>query len=337
MKHYIVTNRQIIYDNGIERITENGYVPASTVLRFATYDTETKKMEVIPDIKLENDGTVDYQNCNGGSGFFFKQLYEKMSKSQNSKDLLVFVHGFGNGENDVETHIRKLHKHYVDQTGRSRTKNVDTILLFYWTTNGKRASITEYKNDSDDAKIAGVALSRLYVKVLCFFKHLFREMDEQPCKKNIHLMCHSMGSQVLQYMIETLTNESINRSYPLLELFKEIVLVASDVSENILEKGQAFSHLNKLAERVHIYIHRRDIALGLSNHINGVDRLGNANINELPIIKNVYYINAKNVTKGGWQGIKDEAVQHWYHTNHDRFDHYYRHYHLHQDHREVLE
>lgn len=313
MKHYIVTNRRIDQDRkGRMTITDCGHQAPATSLRFATYDTDSKEVEVLPDIHVSNEGDILDYTQKGGSIQFFDELFEQMKPSAGTKDLLVFVHGFANDKDDIKNNIQQLHEHYVSKSDDG--KNIDTILLFAWTTNGE-LSLSDYKADAVDSEHAGVALARLYMKAVTFFNHFYKGIENLSCSRKVHLMCHSMGNLVLEQMISTLNG---SKDYNLIKLFKEIILVAPDVPATVLEKQMPFSFLTELGQRVHVYTHQNDIALCLSEKINGGgSRLGNASIDDLPKLNQVYYIDAKPLNKGVWQGLKDEIIQHWYHFKSD--------------------
>lgn len=321
MKHYIATNRKVIYNGNKYRITNNGYTPPSLELRFARYDTEEKDYDVLDDIESQNIsdlGHVDYSKTQTGSSEMFREIFKhlKSCPADGQHDLLIYVHGAANREKDIKEHFEQLQKNMVEHGP------IDTIVMFYWTTNGK-VTCKEHKMDMNDAVAAGQALSRLYLKLLLFFRHLFNEENETPCQQNIHLMCHSMGNQVLEHMISTIKMKmGTPDAIPFLKLFKEILLIAPDVDYDIFEEDKAFSDLNELGQRTYIYCHRKDTALKLARtFIHKKKRLGSiTNPKKLPQVSNVYFADAQKGDKEeksnlqDWDVFKDEViVQHRYH------------------------
>ncbi|MEO1255079.1 MAG: alpha/beta hydrolase, partial [Bacteroidota bacterium] len=170
--------------------------------------------------------------------------------------------------------------------------------------------------DAYDSEVGGQALSRLYYKLIDFIRFFFKKEKNKICEKDVHLFCHSMGAMVLKNMMLYLKkSENINKD-PIYEVFKEIILVAPDVSADIFEQGNAFDNLLSLGNRVHIYGHKNDVALKISGKIHQVERLGGIiDPMRLNLPSNAFYVNAAQGTKSDWQGIKDEAISHWYHYN----------------------
>ncbi len=310
--YYITTNRSIVIERKgeklIECINSEGKDFPSGDLRFARYNIKNGDIKVVEDSKGEINYASDDEK---GSVEIFKEIYQQMidnHKNKNDKnyDLLLYVHGFANDNEDIKGHMEYLNKKYVGNDNSP----IEVVMVFYWTTNGVEKSLRHYYDDQDDATIAGKAFARLYMKLDQFFDDLFykKSKNNNPvCGNNIHLMCHSMGNQVLHKMIENLSRKTTIKKN-----LKEIVLLAPDSDNDLFEDSRAFSQLPKLAERVHVYYHRKDQIIKLSNRLNKKNRLGHGPKNVVRI-PGINFIDVTKTTGDIKQGFRDELGQHWFH------------------------
>lgn len=303
--YYIVTNRSIVIKQENNKIYEfinpNGKDFPSAELRFAKYHVENKQIDVVSDTL----GEINYKSDeDAGSVKIFKEIYQQMlishkGKKDDNYDLLLSVHGFANDNTSIETHMEYLKKNYVENP----YSPIEVVLVFYWTTNGTEKSIRHYYDDQDDASIAGKALARLYMKLDKFFDDVVKI---QPCGNNIHLMCHSMGNQVFRKMIENISRKTVIKKN-----LKEIILLAPDVDNDIFEDLNEFTKLPLLADRTHVYYHRKDRVVKLSNRLNKKKRLGHGPKNTVRI-EGINFIDVTETTKNVKQGGRDELGQHWF-------------------------
>lgn len=288
--HYLITNRQIdivgkkevIHRSGDERAVDDARIS----FRFARYTfdpgkpQDEGKVELVPDLlpspvvktfsgtsipisasesspERLRDGGSNPQDTGDlkGSNQVFMELY-RLLKDPNSGDVLFFIHGFKTDLDVALSTIRLLHSKYV-QPGSA----IQTIITFTWPS---RKSLLLYLDDQHDARISGYALARVYQRLHDFLIELSQTTNAAPCKRSIHLMCHSMGNQVLYYLLERLIKQGISR----LETFEQVVLVGADVPYGAFEEDQPLNRLIDLCERVHVYYHRRDLVLVASKVTN---------------------------------------------------------------------
>jgi len=309
--HYIATNRQILQNERGEYIDTEGRNLPSAELRFARYNSKAQLIEIVPDAI----GRIDYTNPQSeGSAKIFREIYERMLEGHPNDpdkpyDFLVYVHGYANDEDDIHKHLEYLHDNYVS----SSDSPIEEVLVFYWTTNG-RMTVRDYYSDQDDANIAGLALARLIYKASKFYQQFFA-VDRSKgtrlndlCGHNIHLMCHSMGNQVLRKMVEILLeNENVK------QLIKELILIAPDTDNDLFEPGKTFTHLTELAERVTVYYNKKDrVVLKLSNLANKKHRLGAGPLNKLSL-KNIFFVDATDVNETMNETMLRKWGRHWYH------------------------
>ena len=119
-----------------------------------------------------------------------------------------------------------------------------------------------------------------------------------------------MGAKVLEAMLEEFnhTHTKVN------SIFGEIVLVAADTDYNCFESPKPMYNLIESGERIHIYYHQNDQALGVSEYTkNAYNRLGRWGAkNTLTLPDSVIQAN---VTQVAEEGIKNNLVHHWYYLN----------------------
>ncbi len=284
--HYIVTNREIISNpkkeknyrvvNDEEFIRVDGRELASENLRFGKYTFENENDEgklIIykePDLEEFDERSKPVVPPSDEP---FKELYEKMGKEERFQgEALVFIHGFKADLDRALGIIRKLHKTYVENPDSP----IKHVVMFTWPAMDK---IFRYRNDARDARASGYALGRAIKKLADFLQR----KAQQDCKQRIHLMAHSMGNRVLEAMMEQLSDAEEERLH---SLFHEVILVGADVDYDALESPRPLYDLIDICERVHIFYHKRDLALVISeNTKNAMNRLGKwgaKNSNNLP-------------------------------------------------------
>jgi esterase/lipase superfamily enzyme len=211
--------------------------------------------------------------------------------------------------NDALDTLAKLHKLYVEP----EDSTIQEIVLFTWPAQGK---LLQYRDDARDAEVSGYALARAYRKLQGTLSEWYRPDSDGKiklnfCRRKIHLMAHSMGGRVVESMIRDLKRQHIN----LRSVFSEIVLVAADVDYDALESPNDMNALIDLGERVHIYYHREDKALGISETTkNAFNRLGKwGPKNTMKLADDI--IEADVSAIGDQKKIKEGLVNHWYYLH----------------------
>ncbi len=342
--HYLITNRQIDIVNGKEVIHRSGEEravdDARISFRFARYTFDPEKLndegtvtlvpdllppvpvvetfsgvlipksaESVPERLRDRGGNPQDTEDLTGSNQVFMELFRTLKKPDSS-NVLFFIHGYKTDLDVALSTIRALHEKYV----RPDSSDIQTIITFTWPS---RKSLLLYLDDQYNAKISGYALARVYQRLHDFLSELFQTTHAKPCQKYIHLMCHSMGNQVLYYMLKQLKEDRLSH----LETFKQIVLVGADVPYNAFDRDEPLNSLIGLGERVHVYYHRQDLALVASTvtklRRNRLGRVGFKDSAQVP--DDVHEIDITNVAsqdndqlvKDLLQFDKDELIQHW--------------------------
>jgi len=195
------------------------------------------------------------------------QMFDKAKRE--SKNILVFVHGYNNDMNDIVITAEKLEKAY----------NV-LVLIFSWPANGGGffSGTAQYVGDKSDARVSTGALNRFLEKFHGYHAMLttaqvdilwekakekyqdnheearseYAKMQQKLCKINISLLCHSMGNYVLKYA--TIPSDS-SLSIP---IFDNVCLVAADVNN---KKHAEWVQKIEARSGVYVVINKNDSAL----------------------------------------------------------------------------
>lgn len=319
MSVYIISNRSI--NPRTNRFYVKGKEKAEPTFRIAKIDdpkasklTYTMMEDALP-VNYKNvidalDDNKPEDNLRGSSRMFY-ELYNdticaiqdvrrtKTEKPVIKNDILFFIHGFSTGFNSSLEHIKDLHRLYV----QDEDSPINHIIYLSWPS--RSSKLFTYSGDQEDARDTGAILARVFRKTQNFFYEAFDVAQKRHCLGRIHLMCHSMGNQVLETFMQTIANETY------LPIVTEILLIHADVQDNVFEEGQPFSYLHKISRRVHIYIHNGDDALRISRFTkNGTKRLGQRGPRELSVLNDeTFIVDVSNdneaITK------YEDVIDHW--------------------------
>ncbi|WP_243348675.1 alpha/beta hydrolase [Parabacteroides sp. FAFU027] len=295
-----ITNREIVTVGTSEMIRSDGKEHAGDNLRFGEY--LDGKLILFPE--PENEMEISYVGIKKlqptdlkGSSRFFKQLYDGLTT--NKGDVLFFIHGFNTDLNDVKDCFDRLNKRYVIDGSP-----IKHIVIFTWPSKSPDIPL-HYRDDQYDAQRSGITLARCFEKVVIFFNRFLKQDENAPCQRHIHLMAHSMGNQVLEFMLLSLPHKY--------ELFREIILVAADVEYTIFDPHEPFEKLIDIGYRVHIYFHEHDVVLDISKYTkNFNNRLGRYGRKSTDNMKDVFDIDVTHTKDDFDQSIGINELNHWY-------------------------
>ncbi|MDH4327874.1 MAG: alpha/beta hydrolase [Nitrospira sp.] len=228
-----------------------------------------------------------------GSHAAFSDLQAIM---RTNSDVLIYVHGFNVSWNDAVGSALSLQEMLNRCPERDPEQHVQ-VVLFSWPSDGMALPFVSYKSDRSEAAGSGNAVGRGILKVRDFLASL-RRADEQLCKQDLHLLCHSMGNYLLQNALERCDAFTPGNALP--RLFEHIFLCAPDVDDTVLEMGQPLGRLHELARSVSIYHNRGDVALVVSDYTKGnPDRLGSNGPARPTLVHNkVHQVDCTNIVKG---------------------------------------
>lgn len=197
-----------------------------------------------------------------GSRTVFDELRTDMKDEET--DLIVFIHGFSC---DFETALLRAAQIAHNYSTAERPLKV---VVFSWPADGTMISLLSYYDDRDDAKMLGIALSRLFLKALDYFRDIG---PKKFCWRQIHLVAHSMGNYVLRQAIQAVIKERGGASLP--RVFENIFMMAADEDNDTFELDHKLCRLPEMGAAVHVYYSATDEALTISDVTKGnPDRLG---------------------------------------------------------------
>lgn len=202
----------------------------------------------------------------GGTQRLFYELYKNMSSTKLRSDVLIFIHGYAYDFDDELKAIIDLKKLFIDNP----ESPVEHILFVSWPASSSIVPLT-YFDDKAASINSGNSLMRLFYFYTQFLKDIFSNKVLAPCNQRIHIMAHSMGNRVLQSMLYSLKRENI------LRVIDQVLLLNADVSYKVFEDSEdSFNKLPLLANRVSIYLNRKDAILGISQFTKNIltPRLG---------------------------------------------------------------
>ncbi len=172
---------------------------------------------------------------------------EIATKSEENRDILLFVHGYNTGFSDSVLRFSQF-AHDAGFGG--------TLVLFTW---ASRGSPVEYFYDRESATIARDGLEKT-LRLLAGTK-----------ARKVHIMAHSMGNWVA---MEALRQLQIAGDPALKDRVGEIVLASPDIDVDVF-KAQ-MQRLGRPAKPYNLLISKDDRALILSQKLSGnLPRLGN--------------------------------------------------------------
>ena len=303
MEHFIITNRDIKVEDGVETVNEDGTEPANHSMRFGTYDG--KKITLFEDTPpdMADIPYSDPDRRKVGSGQFFESLYEAMCSD--SRDVLLFIHGFANKLSKSLDFLEELEKKYTRRSGP-----IGRIILFTWPSNGSKL---QYRRDAPDAVDSGHDLGRMYLKLSQFVSQRFAlkpdgSTDPKSCGQKIHLMAQSMGNLVLQSMVEMILTSNV----PFASLFGEVIMTGADIAHTALEAPRPLSRITSICDRAHVYMNKKDRALGISQTTkNPHPRLGKTGPRNVGAIPNDTHVVDISETSGE-KNLSELITEHRY-------------------------
>ena len=335
MSVFILSNRKIVMENGSESFSnEEVSVPNFRIAKcnFQGWEEPTKEelkkknykgrnildykilsepqksgyQEVLEVLKKEKkliQSTLTTDNL-GGTQRMFYDLYKEMSATKNRNDVLIFIHGYAYDFDDELQAILELKKLYVDNP----KSPVNNILFISWPASSSIFPLT-YFDDKAASINSGNSLLRLFYFYTQFLKDIFSDKDLLPCNQRIHIMAHSMGNRLLQSMLYSLKTENISR------VIDQVILLSADVSFRVFEESEdSFVKLLKLANRVTVYVNKKDAVLGVSQFSKNIlsPRLGKMGPSSFSNITDIIsVIDCTNVKNDLKTNFKFQVGNHW--------------------------
>ena len=174
---------------------------------------------------------------------FLQRLSDDLARTR-SREVLVFVHGYNSSFEESAVRLGQL----VADMGFD-----GTAVLFSWPSAG---AVTGYVRDQQAARNAGWHLLRL-----------LREQIPRAGADKIHVIAHSMGSEVVSKAL------SLVQGGDSLPRLAQVIFAAPDVDARVFSR-EILPILRQRAAGITLYASSEDEALRASRVLNGVWRLG---------------------------------------------------------------
>lgn len=240
-----------------------------------------------PDIDLafccrKNDGS--YEEI--GSEVLMLKL-----KEGGAKEVLIYIHGFSNlPEPDIFPRAEKLQA-LMDTYNDGMVEVVPLI----WPCDNDIGVIKDYWDDQMSADASATSFVRALQK---FMTWRDSNKEGEHCFKRMNILAHSMGNRVLVNTMATWKDYYMPQGLP--PIFRNIFMVAADVENEILEKGEDGKNVCDAARNVVVYHANDDLAMPASKISNVVNRIasrrlgmfGPEDIDKVP--SNVYVADCDN-------------------------------------------
>jgi len=201
-----------------------------------------------------------------GSTEMFAELQADMQDA--SCDALLYIHGFNNTFRDAVETAAELADRYAKAGTPVR------VVLFSWPSEGKLFPPTRYFDDRTAARLSAMALGRALARLRDLIEQFAR--DGRRCNQRVNVMAHSMGNYALRFAVRDLIEKHADgRPLP---VFENAFLMAADADADALEMDLDVAKLQplaKIAQQIHVYHSKGDLALRASDWTKGnPDRLG---------------------------------------------------------------
>ncbi len=212
-------------------------------------------------------------------------------KEADYRELLFFIHGFSNlPEPDIFPRVEALQALFDGQQN-----GLVKVVPLIWPCDNDFGIIKDYWDDQKSADASAPAFARLLNR----FIDWRQQQTEEPCLKRINMLSHSMGNRVFRQSLAAWQKYDLPGGVPL--LFRNTFLMAADVVNETLEKGQPGELISHASRNVSVYFASDDLALraskisNLKNHI-ASRRLGHTGPEDMgKVHNNVFAIDCDDI------------------------------------------
>lgn len=135
------------------------------------------------------------------------------------------------------------------------------VVPLVWPCDDDFGLVLDYWDDQRSAEVSGLALARMLGKFMAWRDRLGRE---EACLKHVNVLAHSMGNRVLATALASWAH-----AYGCVPaLFRNVLMVAADVPNDLFAPGQPGTILAEAARNVVVYHAADDLALRSSKVAN---------------------------------------------------------------------
>ena len=261
-----------------------------------------------PGLPLDNIASWNWQSFDS-----FKQMLISVADQfptpfglppEEQKHICLFIHGYNNDWTSAMNTYGS-----VAETLFDGPNSMGELISFDWPSKG---SLLGYLPDRSEARQTGDDLTEVLSDLYDWLaaKQLATKQDAaNACKAKTSVIAHSMGNYALQYAMEAVWTR---KNQPLLvSLLQEVLMVATDVDNDIFKSGESISDgdgegLANMSYRITALYTGRDNVLGSSAGLKhfGKRRLGRSGLDRTyPLPDNVWDIDCSNLINSNVSGM----------------------------------
>ncbi|OYY93156.1 MAG: hypothetical protein B7Y41_12580 [Hydrogenophilales bacterium 28-61-23] len=222
-----------------------------------------------------------------------KNLLSEIKKSK-YRQILIYIHGYANLPENVFQNVEEL------QTLCNKKKDKEVLVIpVIWPCDNDLGVVKDYWDDQKAADQSAFALARMFQKFMEWRNSPDYNPEDDPCLKRINVLAHSMGNRVLRQTLSNWHKYDLPTGLPL--LFRNTFLVAADLLNESLHKGEQGELISHASRNVVVYYASDDLALRASKVSNlknseATRRLGHSGPEDMDRTpKNVYAIDCDEV------------------------------------------
>lgn len=244
---FVATNRNSFKHDDVELVRQQFGDRRSDVLRFGQIDISIPPVHELGQIEWPGHATPDPQRhfvTRNGKAYETQAAFLRDVRAEqgDSKELLLFVHGFNVNVSESIYRLAQLSYDYDSDM---------PAIAYSWASAGDPRG---YVYDRDSVIFSRDGLE----EVLTLFAN---------DRWNIHLVAHSMGSQLV---METLRQMSISGKQRILKRIETLALISPDIDEDVFV--QQASRIDPFPKQTVLMVSSKDRALGLSAWLTGKPR-----------------------------------------------------------------
>jgi esterase/lipase superfamily enzyme len=184
------------------------------------------------------------------------RFFDRLRASAKSQ-VLLFIHGFNcRPEPNVFSAALELQRlcDHIDPT-------LVEVVPLIWPCDDDFGLVLDYWDDQTAAEISGVVMARMIGK---FFDWRARAGQASACLKHVNILAHSMGNRLLRAALaKWRTDYGVAPA-----LFRSIFMVAADLANECLQRGESGEAIPAAARNVLVYHAADDFALRTSKAAN---------------------------------------------------------------------
>lgn len=222
-----------------------------------------------------------------------KAMLSQLKDSQ-YRQIILYIHGFSNLPETVFENVQEFQRLCNKQKDREVL-----VLPVIWPCDNDLGIIKDYWDDQKAADQSAFAFARMMEAFMHWRGSAQFNPQEAPCLKRINVLAHSMGNRVLRQTLENWRKYDQRAGLPL--LFRNTFLVAADILNESLHKGQPGELISHASRNVVVYYASDDLALRASKVSNLTNneasrRLGHSGPEDMEKTpKNVYAVDCDEV------------------------------------------